>query len=105
MFGLMVRFEIREGYEHEFDRLTEQTIVGIHNKEPMTILYVCHQVEGAPSARIFYELYRDREAFEEHEHQEHVRAFLEEREQYVADTQVEYLFPWLAKGVTLTDNA
>jgi quinol monooxygenase YgiN len=38
---------------------------------------------------VFYELYRDRQAFEAHERQEHVRRFLKGREQYLAATRVD----------------
>ena len=47
-------------------------------------MYAVHSVEGKPLQRIFYELYRDRAAFDAHEGQPHVRRFLDEREQYLA---------------------
>ncbi len=55
---------------------------------------------GEPSARIVYKLYRDREAFEEHERQPHIKRFLAEREQYFAGPpRVEWLSLQGGKGV------
>jgi quinol monooxygenase YgiN len=47
------------------------------------LLYVTHTVDDDPQTRSFYELYRDRAAFEAHEEQPHVRQFLSERERLV----------------------
>ncbi|GII59110.1 hypothetical protein Pth03_74990 [Planotetraspora thailandica] len=55
------------------------------------MIYTCHEVEGAPNERIFYELYRDRAAFEEHEEQDHVRHFLTARESLLQDVSVDFL--------------
>jgi quinol monooxygenase YgiN len=83
MYGLVVRFELRDGHEAAFDRLTAQTVGQIEAHEPGTLLYVTHQVAGAPHFRVFYELYRDEAAFEEHEGQPYVRRFLEYRDEHL----------------------
>ncbi|WP_245641937.1 putative quinol monooxygenase [Nonomuraea candida] len=44
--------------------------------EPGTIVYASHRVDGQPLQRIFYELYRDRDAFDAHEQTEQSRRFL-----------------------------
>lgn len=62
-------------------------------------MYVTHTVADVPLARVFYELYRDREAFEEHEQQPHTKRFLAERNQYIAGRRVEFLVPGSSKGV------
>jgi quinol monooxygenase YgiN len=49
--------------------------------------------------RVFYELYRDRDAFEEHESQPHVRRFLAEREQYLDSFDVSVLSLLVVKGL------
>ena len=99
MFALVVRFDLRPGTEADFDRLVEDTTAGIRTEEPDTLLYLCHRVQGGPAARVFYELYRDREAFQAHEEQPHVKAFLREREQYMAGPpRVEFLDPHDGKG-------
>jgi len=67
MFGLVVRFDLYENGTEGFDQLAEETAPLIRSQEPGTLIYTCHEVEGEANARIFYELYRDREAFEEHE--------------------------------------
>ncbi|GAB4075975.1 hypothetical protein GCM10028781_07380 [Nostocoides australiense] len=42
---------------------------------------------------MFYELYADRAAFDAHEQTEHTRAFLAERERFVASVEVAFLGP------------
>src|SRR4029453_9783009 len=92
MFGLVVRFNLKGGSGPDFDRLTEETVTGIRAAEPGTLIYACHEVEDDPDARVFYELYQDRSAFDAHEQQPHVRRFLAEREQYLAaPPRVEFL--------------
>jgi quinol monooxygenase YgiN len=90
-FALVVRFTVREGSEEAFDRLVAQTASGIREREYNTLIYACHTVEGQPRQRIFYELYRNRAAFEEHEAHEHVRRFLAERTALLESTEVDFL--------------
>jgi quinol monooxygenase YgiN len=91
-YGLVVRFELRdEQAARGFDDLVERTLPGIRNNEPGTLLYVTHHVPDEPLVRVFYELYADREGFEEHERQPHVRDFLAERERYVARVEVTFV--------------
>jgi quinol monooxygenase YgiN len=99
LFGLVVRFDLKDGVGAEFDALVAETVRLIQKREPGTVIYTCHAVQDA-RARIFYELYLDRDAFEEHERQEHVRRFLDEREQYLANpVRVEFLDFQVGKGV------
>jgi len=100
VYGLVVRFELKdETSAAEFDQLTVETGRGIAEDEPGTLVYVTHLVEGAPLARIFYEVYRDREAFEEHERQPHTLRFLAERGNYVSSFRVEFVSPVTVKGL------
>jgi quinol monooxygenase YgiN len=99
MFGLVVRFTVKDGAAADFDRLVEMTVPEIHKHEPGTLVYAAHEVEGEPNSRIFYELYRDRAAFDEHEHQDHTRRFLSEREHYLSGPpQVDFLALQTAAG-------
>src|SRR6266508_1107613 len=79
MFGLVVRFDLKDGSGEVFDALTSEAVALIKEAEPGTLVYACHAVDGAPESRVFYELYRDRDAFEDHERQEHVRRFHEKK--------------------------
>jgi quinol monooxygenase YgiN len=91
-FGLVVRFSLRPGSQQAFDQLVAETLPLIEKREPGTLLYVVHEVEDDSCGRVFYELYRDRAAFDEHNAQEHVRHFLAEREQYFDEPpRVEFL--------------
>ncbi len=99
-FGLVVRFTLRAGAGQEFDRLVAETLQQLREREPGTLVYACHQVDGCPDDRIFYELYRDRAAFDTHEQQPHVRRFLTEREQYVDRFTVDFLSLTDSKGIS-----
>jgi len=103
-FALVVRFTVRPEAEAEFDDLIARTTAEIRSREPGTLVYACHRVDGAPRQRIFYELYRDREAFDAHERQEHVRHFLGAREALLESAEVDFMT--LLDGKTpVTDQA
>jgi len=90
-FGLVVRFTVRPGSEEAFDRLTAETASGVREREYDTLIYACHTVEGNPRQRIFYELYRNRAAFERHQAHEHVRRFLAERAAMLESADADFL--------------
>ena len=99
MFGLVVRFDIKDGLVELFDVLAAATLDAIRTSEPATLFYGCHRVTGDPNARIFYELYADRGAFEVHEQTPHVLRFLAEREQYfTSPPRVEFFDSFDGKG-------
>ena len=99
MFGLFVRFTCKDEASAEaYDRLVAETIEAIKTDEPGTLVYASHLVEGQPLKRIFYELYRDRAAFEAHEASPATRRYLAEREQYLAGTEVDWLTLQTGKG-------
>jgi quinol monooxygenase YgiN len=99
MFGLCVRFTCKDQASAEaYDRLVAETVEGIKASEPGTLVYACHLVEGQPLQRIFYELYRDRAAFEAHEAAPHTRRYLDQRDQYLAGTEVDWLTLQTGKG-------
>lgn len=98
-FGLVVRFTTRdEEAARAFDALAASTLEEIRAKEPETLIYANHAVEGEPAVRVFYELYADRAAFDRHEEQPHVRHFLAEREQYLTGVDVTFLTEIDGKG-------
>ena len=99
MFGLFVRFTCKdEAAAEAYDKLVAETIEAIKTDEPGTLVYASHVVEGQPLQRIFYELYRDRAAFEAHEAAPHTRRYLEARDQYLASTEVDWLTLQTGKG-------
>jgi len=74
--GLSVRFTCQDVESAAgFDRLVARTVPLIREREPGTLVYAVHSVEGRPPERLFYEPYRDRAAFDAHQEQEHVRRF------------------------------
>ncbi|MGK8487026.1 putative quinol monooxygenase [Nocardia asiatica] len=100
MFALVVRFDLQDAEKAaEFDQLVAETVAAVTQFEPRTLVYATHTVESEPLSRVFYEVYRDREAFKEHERQPHTRHFLSQRENYVASFRVEFLSPVTSKGL------
>lgn len=100
MFALVVKFDLFDvDKAAAFDQLVAETVKSITENEPGTLVYATNTVEGEPLSRIFYEVYRDRDAFEEHERQPHTRQFLDKRSEYVASFRVEFLAPAVAKGL------
>ena len=99
MFGLCVRFTCKDEANAEaYDRLAAETIEAIKAHEPGTLVYASHLVDGQPLQRIFYELYRDKAAFEAHEAALHTRRYLAERDQYLTTTEVDWLTLQTGKG-------
>jgi quinol monooxygenase YgiN len=99
MLGLCVRFTCKDEASAEaYDRLVAETVEAIKTGEPGTLVYATHLVEGQPLQRIFYELYRDRAAFEAHEASPATRRYLAERDQYLASTEVDWLTLQAGKG-------
>ncbi len=99
MFALVVRFDVRPGAEETFDRLVAATTAKIRAEEPGTLLYLCHSVQSETGGRIFYELYRDHEAFQAHEVQPHVKDFHAQRKPLMAAPErVEFLDRLDGKG-------
>ena len=100
MFALVVRFDLKPGREAEFDGLVADTLIGIDHDESGTVIYATHLVTSEPSARVFYEVYRDRAAFDAHEAATHTASFLAKRDQYLAHPpRVEFLSEGRGKGV------
>ena len=99
MFGLCVRFTCKDQASAEaYDRLVAETVEAIKANEPGTPVYASHLVEGQPLQRIFYELYRDQAAFEAHEASPHTRRYLDQRDRYLASTEVDWLTLQTGKG-------
>ncbi|MCD0449356.1 antibiotic biosynthesis monooxygenase [Actinocorallia sp. API 0066] len=102
MFGLLVRFTCKdEGSAEAFDLLVAETLELIKGREPGTLVYVSHRVEGEPLVRVFYELYADRDAFDAHEEQEHVKRFLAAREAFLTSVHVDWLSTDDGKGIPI----
>ena len=99
MFGLSVRFTCKDTASAKaFDAMVAEMVTQIRQREPGTLVYAVHTVEGKPLQRIFYELYRDQAAFEAHEGQPHVRHFLAAREKFLAAWEVDRLSLVTGKG-------
>jgi quinol monooxygenase YgiN len=102
MFALVVRFDCRDqAAVSRFDELTAEVIQQITEREPGTLVYATHSVEGAPLARIFYEVYRDRDAFQAHEAADHVQLFHARKDPLLVGRRVEFLSPGSATGLVV----
>jgi quinol monooxygenase YgiN len=99
MYGLTVRFTCKDQASAQaYDRLVSETVEQIKAREPGTLVYAVHTVKDHPLQRIFYELYRDEEAFDAHGAAPHTRRYLAERDQYLASTEVDWLTLQTGKG-------
>ena len=100
MYGLTVRFTCKDEASAEaYDRLVAETVEQIKAREPGTLVYAVHTVKDHPLQRIFYELYRDKDAFDAHGATAHTRRYLAERDQYLAATEVDWLTLTTSKGI------
>src|SRR5580704_9618327 len=87
-YGRILIFTLLDDRTADFDRLAEQTAEEVSAREPDTLVYVIHLVPNAPMQRIFYEIYRDRAAFDSHESQPYMQRFVAERRSCVLATNV-----------------
>jgi quinol monooxygenase YgiN len=101
MFALVVRFDIRdEDSAKQFDQLTAEVVEKIRSQEPGTLVYATATVEGEPLARVFYEVYADKEnAFRAHEVAAYVLEFHAKKNPLLVDHRVEFLAPGFAIGL------
>ena len=92
MFTLLVRFDLPDlDSAKAFDALAAQAIPVIRANEPGTITYVPYGVDGEPLARMFFEVYRDARAHDEHGEQPHTVEFLTAVRALVTSIRVEQL--------------
>jgi len=99
MFGLFVRFTCKDQASAEaYDRLVAEAIEAIKTDEPGTLVYASHLVDGRPFQRIFSGRSRDEAAFHAHEASPHTRRYLDQRGQYLASTEVDWLTLQTGKG-------
>jgi len=87
-YGRILIFTLLDDRVADFDLFAEQAAEEVRAREPGTLVYVIHLVPNAPMQRIFYEIYRDREAFDHHERQPYMQRFVAERRSCVLATNV-----------------
>lgn len=83
MYAVVARFEVKPEGVQKFDALAAWRISEAAANEPGLIAYAFHQVDGQPLARVFYEIYRDRDAFRDHRMTPQTAEFLARHAQYV----------------------
>jgi quinol monooxygenase YgiN len=88
LFGQIAIYTLLEDCVDAFDELTEAVVERVRAREPGTLVYIVHAVPSAPMQRILYEVYRDREACEEHKRQPYIVKFELDRRPYVLATNV-----------------
>jgi quinol monooxygenase YgiN len=86
--GLIAIYTLLEDGVADFDRVADQAAEEVRTHEPDTLVYVIHTVPKAPMQRIFYEIYRDRAAYDRHEQQAYIKRFVTARRPYVLATNV-----------------
>ncbi|WP_344950226.1 putative quinol monooxygenase [Actinomadura miaoliensis] len=86
--GQITVYTLLDGREEAFDRLADELVQAAIAAEPDTVIFACHEVVGAPTQRIFYQLFRDEAAFAAHRGQAHLRRFMAESRTHVIATNV-----------------
>ncbi|MFI0484280.1 putative quinol monooxygenase [Actinomadura sp. 9N215] len=86
--GQITVYTLLDGREAAFDRLATDLVKAALAAEPDTVIFACHEVVGAPTQRIFYQLFRDEAAFAAHRGQAHLRRFLADSRTHVLATNV-----------------
>ncbi|NDU72517.1 hypothetical protein GWI34_07740 [Actinomadura sp. DSM 109109] len=86
--GQITVYTLLDGREDAFDRLAADLVKAALATEPETLVFACHEVVGAPTQRIFYQLFRDEAAFAAHRRQPHLSRFLGESRTHVISTNV-----------------
>jgi len=104
-YGRILIFTLLDDRVADFDRLAEEAAEQVRTGEPDTLVYVIHLVPNAPMQRIFYEIYRDRAAFDSHESQPYMQRFVAERRSCVLATNVIELRLKYAKVAPLPNPA
>ncbi|MCO6004370.1 antibiotic biosynthesis monooxygenase [Actinoallomurus purpureus] len=87
-YGRITMYTLHEGHQDAFDRLAAEVTRAVIERDPGTVVYACHAVDNAPLQRIFYQLFRDAAAVENHTRQPHVQRFAGEARAHVAGTNV-----------------
>ena len=75
LYGQIAIYTLLEAGAAEFDRLSGEVLAKVRTGEPHTLVFVVHQVPSAPLQRILYQVYRDRNAYDEHQRQPYVTDF------------------------------
>ncbi|WP_344836398.1 putative quinol monooxygenase, partial [Actinocorallia longicatena] len=86
--GQIVVYTLLDGREQAFDRLANELARVATQNEPDILIYTFHEVEGAPTQRISYQLFSDREAHDEHQRQPYVARFAADSRTHVLATNV-----------------
>jgi lipopolysaccharide exporter len=84
----IVIFTLAGDQAAHFDRLAAAAAKEVGAKEPGTLMHAVHHVPNSPLQRVFYEIYRDRAAFDAHENQPYMKRFAAERRSCVVATRV-----------------
>ncbi|MEO5875157.1 MAG: antibiotic biosynthesis monooxygenase [Streptosporangiaceae bacterium] len=87
-YGTITVYTLLDGREQLFDRLAQEVLRHTREAEPDLLIYTCHEVQGAPTQRISYQLFRDYAAFKDHQRQPHVIRFLADSRTHVLATNV-----------------
>jgi quinol monooxygenase YgiN len=96
-YGRITMYTLIDGHQDAFDRLAAEVTRAVIEHEPGTLVYACHAVDNAPLQRIFYQLFHDAAAVENHTRQPHVQRFAAEARGHIAGTNVIELTATAAK--------
>jgi quinol monooxygenase YgiN len=73
--ALLAKLKVQPGKDAEFEAAAKEMIATVRTAEPGTLAYILHKNTKDPTEFIYYEVYKDQEAFEAHGKTDHMRAF------------------------------
>jgi quinol monooxygenase YgiN len=88
LYGQITVYTLLDGREEAFDRLAAEAVRAAREAEPDTLVYICHEVVNSPTQRIFYQLFRDQAAYQEHQNLPQVQRFLTDSRTHVLAVNV-----------------
>ena len=72
MNTIIARFKVKEGKEAEAEKKLGEMVAAVKANEPGALVYILHKNQEDPSEFIFFEVYKDDEAFASHAKTDHM---------------------------------
>lgn len=75
MITVIAKIKVQPGKEAQFEEAGRSMVAHVKAHEPGTLVYVLHRSSAEPTEFLFYEVYRDQEAFTAHSGSDTMRTF------------------------------
>jgi quinol monooxygenase YgiN len=75
MITVIAKIKVQQGKESEFEQAGRSMVAHVKAHEPGTLTYVLHRSAKDPTEFVFYEVYRDQDAFTAHSGSDTMKTF------------------------------